>query len=93
MHCGGGPLAGPGYKFAPTVLTDVKQDSEIVQEEIFGPVLPVLTFSTLDEAFALANDTKFGLTSSIYSQNVDVIERAKTELRFGETWAAERKLV
>ena len=70
----------------PRPAPQVTQDSEIVQEEIFGPVLPVLTFSTLDEAFALANDTKFGLTSSIYSQNVDVIERAKTELRFGETY-------
>jgi len=84
--CGGAPVMGPGYKFAPTVLTNCKQDSEIVQEEIFGPVLPVLTFKTMDEAFALACDTKFGLTSSIYTTNVDIAERAKTELRFGETY-------
>jgi len=84
--CGGAPLPGPGYKFAPTVLTNCKQDSEIVQEEVFGPVLPILTFKTMDEAFALACDTKFGLTSSIYTTNVDIAERAKTELRFGETY-------
>ena len=84
--CGGAPLPGPGYKYAPTVLVNCAQDSEIVQEEVFGPVLPVLTFKRLDEAFALANDSKFGLTSSIYSSNVDVCERAKTELNFGETY-------
>ena len=88
--CGGAPLPGPGYKFAPTVLTNCKQDSEIVQEEIFGPVLPILTFKTMDEAFALACDTKFGLTSSIYTTNVDIAERAKTELRFGETYLSPR---
>ncbi|KAH8061711.1 succinate-semialdehyde dehydrogenase [Aureococcus anophagefferens] len=50
------------------------------------PVLPVLAFGTLTEAFALANDSKFGLTSSIYSSSVDVVERARAELRFGETY-------
>ena len=86
VECGGGPLTNVGYGFAPTVLTNVKQSDEIVQEEIFGPVLPVLTFKTLDEAFDLACDTKFGLTSSIYTTNVDIAERAKNELRFGETY-------
>ncbi|KAH8077329.1 succinate-semialdehyde dehydrogenase [Aureococcus anophagefferens] len=85
-RCGGRPLPGPGYKYAPTVLTGCAQGSEIVQEEVFGPVLPVLAFGTLTEAFALANDSKFGLTSSIYSSSVDVVERARAELRFGETY-------
>ena len=49
-------------------------------------VLPVLAFGSLTEAFALANDSKFGLTSSIYSSSVDVVERARAELRFGETY-------
>jgi lactaldehyde dehydrogenase/glycolaldehyde dehydrogenase len=86
VECGGAPLANVHYGFAPTVLTNVKQSDEIVQEEVFGPVLPVLTFKTLDEAFGLACDTKFGLTSSIYTTNVDIAERAKNELRFGETY-------
>ena len=85
-RCGGRPLPGPGYKYAPTVLTGCAQGSEIVQEEVFGPVLPVLAFGSLTEAFALANDSKFGLTSSIYSSSVDVVERARAELRFGETY-------
>ena len=84
--CGGNMVDGPGYKYEPTVLIGVKQDSEIVQEEIFGPVLPILTFFTLDEAFSLANDSKFGLTSSIYTTNADVVERSKAALRFGETY-------
>jgi lactaldehyde dehydrogenase/glycolaldehyde dehydrogenase len=87
VECGGDTIpAGPKYAYQPTVLTGVKQSDEIVQEEIFGPVLPVLTFKTLDEAFELACDTKFGLTSSIYTTNVDIAERAKNELRFGETY-------
>ena len=85
-RCGGRPLPGPGYRYAPTVLTGCAQGSEIVQEEVFGPVLPVLAFGSLTEAFALANDSKFGLTSSIYSSSVDVVERARAELRFGETY-------
>lgn len=84
--CGGGRLPGPGYRFAPTVLTGVKQTDEIVQDEVFGPALPVLTFTTFDEALELANDCKFGLTSSIFTRDVDVIERCRTELRFGETY-------
>ena len=70
----------------PTVISNVKPGMTCYDQEIFGPVLPVLTFKTMDEAFQLACDTKFGLTSSIYTTNVDIAERAKNELRFGETY-------
>ena len=75
-----------GFYYEPTVLVDVKQDMAIIQEEIFGPVLPIITFETLDEAIALANDSEFGLTSSIYTQNIDVAMRACKEIKFGETY-------
>ncbi|RXJ80549.1 aldehyde dehydrogenase [Arcobacter sp. F2176] len=75
-----------GFYYEPTVLVDVKQDMAIIQEEIFGPVLPIMTFETLDEAIALANDSEFGLTSSIYTQNIDVAMRACKEIKFGETY-------
>ncbi|WP_375723292.1 aldehyde dehydrogenase [Arcobacter sp. KX21116] len=75
-----------GFYYEPTVLVDVKQDMNIIQEEIFGPVLPIMTFETLDEAIALANDSEFGLTSSIYTQNIDVAMRACKEIKFGETY-------
>ena len=75
-----------GFYYEPSVLINVKQDMEIIQEEIFGPVLPIMTFETLDEAIALANDSEFGLTSSIYTQNIDVAMRACKEIKFGETY-------
>ncbi|KAJ1454527.1 Aldehyde/histidinol dehydrogenase [Pelagophyceae sp. CCMP2097] len=84
--CGGKRAVGPGQRFLPTVLVGCAQGDEIVQDEVFGPVLPVLTFATLDEAFALANDSKFGLTSSIFTKDLDTVEKARTDLRFGETY-------
>lgn len=75
-----------GFYFEPTVITNVKQDSEIVQDEIFGPVLPVLTFDTLDQAIDMANDSDFGLTSSIFTSNLDNAARAANELEDGETY-------
>lgn len=75
-----------GYHFQPTVLTGVTQSDEIMQQEIFGPVLPVMSFSDLDEAFALANDCEYGLTSSIFTKDAATVHRAMTELKFGETY-------
>jgi len=75
-----------GYFYEPTVLTNCSQDSQIIQEEVFGPVLPVMKFNTLDEAIALSNDCQFGLTSSIFSENYNNIMRATNGLHFGETY-------
>lgn len=84
----GGKIADKetGYYYEPTVLVNVKQDSEIVREEVFGPVLPIMTFKDFDEAIELANDCQYGLTSSIYTQNIDYAMRAANELLFGETY-------
>ncbi len=75
-----------GFFYEPTLLTNVSQQSEIIQEEVFGPVLPVMKFDTLDEAIALSNDCQFGLTSSIFSENYNNIMRATNGLHFGETY-------
>ncbi|RED47878.1 aldehyde dehydrogenase [Seonamhaeicola aphaedonensis] len=75
-----------GYFYEPTLLTNCRQDSQIVQEEVFGPVLPVLKFNTLEEAIAMSNDTEFGLTSSIFSENYNKIMKAIDGLHFGETY-------
>lgn len=85
---GGGRSAGfdKGYFYQPTLLTNIKQDMQIVQEEVFGPVLPVLKFSTLDEAIAMSNDSEFGLTSSIFSENFNKVMYACDQLEFGETY-------
>jgi len=87
LICGGAPCNTPaGYFYQPTVLTNCRQDSAIMQQETFGPVLPIATFKTLDEAIACANDCEYGLTSSIYTRSLDVAMRAANELKFGETY-------
>ena len=87
LLCGGSAEEGKaGYFFPPTVLGDCQQQSSIMQKETFGPVLPIATFKTLDEAIACANDCEYGLTSSIYTRSLDVAMRAANELKFGETY-------
>lgn len=75
-----------GYYYQPTLLTNVTQKMQIIQEEVFGPVLPVMKFGTLEEAIALANDCEFGLTSSIFSENFNKVMHACDQLEFGETY-------
>jgi lactaldehyde dehydrogenase/glycolaldehyde dehydrogenase len=75
-----------GYYYEPTVLDRCQQDMEIVRREIFGPVIPVVRFDDLEEAIAFANDSDFGLTSSIYTRDLNVALRACQEIRFGETY-------
>jgi len=75
-----------GYFYEPTILGGCSQGMEAVQKEIFGPVLPVLTFDDLDQAISLANDCEYGLTSSIYTTNVNKAFLAINRLKFGETY-------
>ena len=85
---GGGPppsLAGGCY-YAPTLITEARQDSEIVQQEVFGPVLCVLPFDDDDEAIDLANDTPYGLAASAWTRDVFRAQRAQRELRAGTVW-------
>jgi lactaldehyde dehydrogenase/glycolaldehyde dehydrogenase len=85
--CGGSiPKTATGYFFEPTVLGDCTQKMEAVQKEIFGPVLPVLTFKTFEEAIEKANDSEYGLTSSIYTTNVNTAMWGVRKLKFGETY-------
>jgi succinate-semialdehyde dehydrogenase/glutarate-semialdehyde dehydrogenase len=64
---GGEPVDGRGYFFTPTVMSDVPPASRLVSEEIFGPVAPVTTFSTEEEALRMANDTEFGLIAYLFT--------------------------
>ncbi|MEV6101965.1 gamma-aminobutyraldehyde dehydrogenase [Nocardia sp. NPDC051981] len=75
-----------GSYFEPTLITGAAQDSEIVQHEIFGPVLVVLPFDTDDEAIALANDTVYGLAASAWSRDVFRTQRASREIQAGCVW-------
>ena len=67
---GGQPVEGAGYFFAPTVLSDVPADARLVREEIFGPVAPISTFATDDEAIARANDTEYGLVAYVFTRDL-----------------------
>jgi succinate-semialdehyde dehydrogenase/glutarate-semialdehyde dehydrogenase len=79
---GGEALDGAGYFYRPTVLADVPQTARLLKEEIFGPVAPVATFSTDDEAIARANDTEYGLVSYVFTRDLNrafkVMERLET---------------
>jgi len=75
-----------GYYYQPTVLTECRQETDIMRKEIFGPVLPIATFTDLDQAIEMANDCDYGLTSSIFTKNLDAAMRASNELKFGETY-------
>ena len=68
---GGIPAGGEGYFYPPTVLVDVPADARILGEEVFGPVAPVVSFSTEDEAIALANDTEYGLVAYAYTRDLN----------------------
>ena len=84
----GGGLAdkGSGYFYAPTILTGAKQDSEIIQKEVFGPVLPIVKWDSYDEVIAQANDCEYGLTSSVFTRDVGTVMQAVKDLNFGETY-------
>jgi RHH-type proline utilization regulon transcriptional repressor/proline dehydrogenase/delta 1-pyrroline-5-carboxylate dehydrogenase len=78
--------ASAGSYVAPHILTQVHPDSEIAQQEVFGPVLVVLPYDTLDEAFKLANSTRFALTGGIYSRSPSTLERARREFKVGNLY-------
>jgi succinate-semialdehyde dehydrogenase/glutarate-semialdehyde dehydrogenase len=80
---GGNEIAGDGTFFEPTVVTNVQPGSEILTEEIFGPVLSIVTFKTEDEAVAIANDTEYGLASYVFTQNLARGQRLIESLKTG----------
>ncbi|MET9052561.1 gamma-aminobutyraldehyde dehydrogenase [Streptomyces rhizosphaericola] len=81
----GGELADGAY-YRPTLIADAAQDSEVVQSEIFGPVLVVLPFDTDDEGIALANDTPYGLAASAWTRDLYRANRATREIQAGCVW-------
>ena len=80
---GGRALDGPGYFYEPTVLADVPRDARLLKEEIFGPVAPVTTFSTDEEALAAANDTEYGLVAYLYTRDLRRALRVSEGLETG----------
>lgn len=86
--CGGAAAEdkGTGFFYQPTLLDGVEKGAPITREEVFGPVLPVVTVKDLDEAIEFANSSEYGLTSSVYTENVHKAHKAARELLYGETY-------
>jgi succinate-semialdehyde dehydrogenase/glutarate-semialdehyde dehydrogenase len=83
VAAGGGPVAGPGYFYQPTVLAGVPNEAKILRKEIFGPVAPVTTFSTEEQAIALANASEYGLAAYLYTRDHARMFRVAEQIEFG----------
>jgi acyl-CoA reductase-like NAD-dependent aldehyde dehydrogenase len=94
---GGIPLAGPqferGYWVGPTIFTDVTPDMRIAREEVFGPVLSVLKYRTVDEAVEIANDTEYGLSAGVWSEDVERALEVAARIEAGTVWINDWHMV
>ncbi|MGL3607415.1 aldehyde dehydrogenase [Rhizobium sp. G187] len=86
LETGGYLPDGDGFFYPPTLLSGCRQDMEIVQEEVFGPVLPVIPYTDFDHALAMASDHQFGLASVVFSENYRKVMKAANEIEAGELY-------
>jgi acyl-CoA reductase-like NAD-dependent aldehyde dehydrogenase len=88
-----GDAFAPGHFYLPTLLADVDEKSRIVQEEVFGPALPIMRVGNLDEALHKANDSIYGLGSSIWTRDLDKAIHASERLEAGYTWINSPQII
>ena len=77
------PISSNGLFYQPTVITNVNPSMAIAQDEIFGPVAPIITFKSIDEAIEIANASQFGLAAYFFSNNINTIYKISEQLEFG----------
>lgn len=93
IHCGGERLARPGYFVAPTVVSGLADDVPLVAEEQFGPILPVLTYTDVDDAVRRANATPYGLGASVWSPNAERAREVGDQLDAGTVWINQHSVL
>jgi acyl-CoA reductase-like NAD-dependent aldehyde dehydrogenase len=89
---GGGTRGDKGWFVQPTVVTDVAQDADIIQNEVFGPVVTVQRFEDDADALAMANDVRYGLAASVFTRDVARALNAARRLQFGTVWINDHLL-
>ena len=93
LALGGERHGDRGYFHQPTIFTSVRNDMRIAQEEIFGPVMSILKFSSEEEAYRIANDVEYGLAAGVWTNDLNVAHRASRALRVGTVWVNTYQMV
>ncbi len=84
LHCGGKrPENLSGAFYLPTILTNITKDMSVWKEEVFGPVLPIVSFNAYEEAIELANDTEYGLSGAVFTDDSSLARKAQLDIKAG----------
>ena len=90
---GGEPVPGPGYFFPVTIVKDIPENSRLVQEEPFGPILPVVSFSDVEDALERANAVSVGLGGSVWSSDTEAAQKLASRLECGTAWVNNHAMI